>query len=136
MRIMHFYFLFGLHLLLTPRASAQANSDTSQLIGTWKGMSLCQVKNSPCNDEIAVYHVNKSKTPHVYKLTMNKMVNGAEEVMGDMDFVYDKTGQTLTCIRNDRFKSVWKLEVKGKSMTGSLTINGKTLYRVINLKKE
>jgi hypothetical protein len=31
------------------------------LIGTWKGTSICQVKNSPCHDENVVYHISKNK---------------------------------------------------------------------------
>lgn len=29
--------------------------------GVWNGTSLCQVKNSPCHDEIVVYHISKER---------------------------------------------------------------------------
>jgi hypothetical protein len=41
-------------------AKADSASDEWQLIGTWTGESICQVKNSPCHDEKAIYLVSKS----------------------------------------------------------------------------
>ena len=29
--------------------------DATVLPGTWKGISICQIKSSPCHDENAVY---------------------------------------------------------------------------------
>lgn len=41
-------------------AKTDSASDESQLLGTWTGESICQVKNSPCHDEKAIYRVSKS----------------------------------------------------------------------------
>jgi hypothetical protein len=48
--------------------------------GNWKGTSICQVKNSPCHDETAIYHAvnTEGKT---YRFQMNKMA-GNKEVDG------------------------------------------------------
>lgn len=54
--------------------------------GVWKGTSLCQVKNSPCQDEIIVYHISKGSTGKSYDVIANKIVNGKEENMGTIPF--------------------------------------------------
>jgi len=58
------------------------------IAGTWKGTSLCQVKDSPCHDEIAIYHAVKAEGNN-YRFQMNKMVNGKEVEMGETVFAYD-----------------------------------------------
>ncbi len=136
MRLLLFSFLLGALASKIAICTAQTITDDTQITGTWKGTSLCQVRSSPCNDEKAVYHINRSKPSNTYTITMNKMVNGTEVSMGDLEFIYDGTNKTLTCARNDRLKSVWKFLVGGRSIKGSLTINGNTLYRVISLNKE
>lgn len=105
--------------------------------GTWKGTSLCQVKPSPCHDENAVYHISKTSNGKNYTIQMNKIVNGAEEEMGASDAVYDEAKHTLTSIIKDRQgrAGVWFFKIDGNQMHGTLTIEGKTLYRIIEVKK-
>lgn len=103
------------------------------LVGTWKGTSICQVKPSPCNDEIAVYHVSKTDKVNVYRMVMNKMVNGREEDMGVTDYVYDAKAGTLVSFDKER-NLWWRFSVRGERMEGTLT-RDKTLYRVIKLTK-
>lgn len=122
--------------LLTDIASAQNEKDS--LTGTWTGTSLCQVKNSPCHDEIAVYHISKAAAANTYTIQMNKMVNGVEEEMATTDFIYDKSRQTLTGRTKDRQQreSVWEFVVKGNHMSGTLVLNDNTLYRKIEIDKK
>ena len=56
--------------------------------GTWKGTSLCQIKNSPCHDEIVVYHISKDSTGKSYEVIANKIVDGKEDYMGTIPFTY------------------------------------------------
>lgn len=86
-------------LLVTFSAvSCQAQqSDPEKITGVWKGTSLCQVKSSPCHDETVVYYISRSsQKDRTYLLKANKIVNDWEVEMGDLDFMYDKTKQTLT----------------------------------------
>jgi hypothetical protein len=106
----------------------------SLLVGTWKGTSICQVKNSPCHDEIAAYHIQKGEKPGVYRMIMNKIVNGKEEDMGVLDYAYDPASNTLTC-SDEAHNTAWRFKVTGKTMDGTLYHNGQ-LYRVIKLSKE
>jgi hypothetical protein len=41
-------------------AQTGASKIDTLLIGTWKGTSICQVKNSPCHDEVVVYRISKN----------------------------------------------------------------------------
>ena len=106
---------------------------TDSLIGTWTGTSICQVKNSPCHDEIAVYHFSKGKGSNVYNCQGNKMVNGKEEEMGLIVYVYDEKTKTLTGHFGSHDK--WTLKVKGNIMDGTLVMNDSVLYRVIHVEK-
>lgn len=129
-------------LLLLPlftctfRGAARQGKDS--LEGTWKGTSLCQVKTSPCHDENAVYHITKGLETNTYHIQMNKMVNGIEEEMGPLDCVFDAQKKTLRGITKDRQarEGVWLFRVDGTTLHGSLTIDGNTLYRLIEVKKQ
>lgn len=57
--------------------------------GTWKGTSIYQVKDSPCHDEITIYHAVKAEG-NTYRFQMNKMVNGKEVEMGETIFTMIK----------------------------------------------
>ena len=124
-------------LLLTAHScSSQATKDNIE--GIWKGTSLCQVKNSPCHDESVVYHISKSLKPGTYTVQANKMVNNVEEEMDALDFAYNKSSQTLTCIMKDRQQreGIWTFIIKDSEMTGTLITEGKVLYRKIELSKK
>ncbi|HMD01096.1 MAG TPA: hypothetical protein VKH37_13125 [Ferruginibacter sp.] len=113
---------------------AVASADDSLIIGTWKGTSICQVKDSPCHDEIAAYHIAKGDRPGTYRVVGNKIVNGVEEEMGVLDFDFDATTNTLT-YANRAHNSIWKFKVTHRTMEGTLVVKGQ-LYRIIKLKKE
>ncbi len=123
-------------LAITIRLPAQGklSPGDSLLPGVWKGNSICQIKSSPCHDEIAVYHISSSGKPNLYHMLMNKLVNGVEEEMGTLDYIYDPAGNSLTSI-DEKHKTTWRFTVKGKNMEGTLVYQDK-LYRVIKLKKE
>jgi len=132
----HFYML--LMLVLTHADDCRAQRSTKDSIeGTWKGTSLCQVKSSPCKDEIAIYHISRAANGEIYTMQMNKIVNGVEEEMGASEGVYNETKHTLTTVTKDRQgrAAVWLFKVEGKQMHGTLTIDDKTLYRVIEVRK-
>ena len=102
--------------------------------GIWKGGSLCQVKNSPCHDEIVVYHISKDSTGKSYEVIANKIVDGKEEYMGTIPFTYDdkqKIFVSVDSVRNAR----WEFKITGSAMKGTLMYKG-DLYRVVDVKKE
>jgi len=128
--------VFFISLLLAASgafANGYSSFNDSLFIGTWKGESICQVKSSPCHDEIAVYHILKGDKPNTFHFIMNKMVNGVEEDMGVLDYTYDSATNTFTSI-DDKHKTVWMFTIKNETMEGTLIYNN-ILYRVIKLSK-
>ena len=104
--------------------------------GTWRGTSICQVKDSPCHDETAVYHAAKAEG-NTYRFQMNKMVNGKEVEMGETVFTYDMNNKTLDGVTmSAKGKGLWHFVVKGNTMHGTLNVDSNTLYRVIDLHKD
>ena len=120
--------LFLLVLLFGKTVAAQSFE------GIWKGTSLCQVKNSPCHDEIVVYHVSRDSTGKSYEMIANKIVNGKEEYMGTILFNYDDLQKAFVSIDSVR-NAKWEFKISGNTMKGSLMYKG-DLYRIVDVKKE
>ena len=113
--------------------AAKPANDDQQIAGTWKGNSTCVVKDSPCHDEVNVYHISRiAKKPNSFMVTGSKVVDGNEIVMGTAEWAYDAQKHILSCETADR---TFKLTVKGDKMDGTLTSGG-VVYRRISLKKE
>lgn len=102
----------------------------SLLTGTWKGISLCQLKNSPCHDETVVYHISKQSGNDTFYIRANKIVNGREEDMGILPFLFNE--------KNNRLEStaygIWSFLLKNNELEGTLFVKG-NLYRKIKLAK-
>jgi hypothetical protein len=104
----------------------------SRIAGTWRGSSLCVVKNSPCHDEVNVYRFSEAAgKPSIFSVTASKIVDGKEIVMGTREWKYDVEKQILECE-----KPAIRLTVNGDKMEGALTRTDGTDYRRIYLKKE
>src|SRR5882724_11714082 len=98
--------------------SAAGFQDIQSLYGNWTGDSICQVKESACHDEKALYILAKSDTPDKVSITADKVVDGKPVTMGTLDFSYDpKTGVLYAEYKY----GIWKLTVKGNKMEGTLT---------------
>ena len=102
--------------------------------GVWKGTSLCQIKNSPCHDEIVVYHISKDSTGKSYDMIANKIVDGKEAYMGTISFTYDNQQKVFVSVDSAR-KARWEFRITGNAMKGTLMYKG-DLYRVVDVKKE
>lgn len=107
--------------------------DELQLIGTWIGESICQVKNSPCHDEKAIYRISKAKEAGKVTIDLGKIVDGKAESMVVLDFKYEKKNKKLVCTYKH---GVWEFTVNGDQMTGTLTTPDKVVYRRVSLKKD
>ena len=127
---MKFPALIMLQLVLLVGKSASAQS----FEGVWKGTSLCQVKNSPCHDEIVVYHISKNSSGKSYEMNANKIVNGKEEEMGALSFTYDDKQKVFVCV-DSVHNAKWEFKITGNTMKGTLLYKG-DLFRVVDVKKE
>src|SRR6476469_6392264 len=87
--------------------------------GKWKGTSICQIKNSPCHDEQVVYHISKDTGLNNFQVIDNKIVNGKEDYMGTLHFIYDSQKKTFICIDEER-KARWEFQKKDEQMSGKL----------------
>ena len=131
----YFKYLLIIAVVFTAASCFAQNTAASavNLIGTWKGTSICQVRPSPCNDEVAAYHITKEIKPGIYHMVMNKVVNGKEEDMGVGDYSFSAADKTLTYIDEKR-NFIVKLTVKGNAMECTMVVKN-VLYRIIKLQK-
>ena len=106
------------------------------LVGTWRGTSTCTVRPSPCNDEIAVYYVTRTR-PGRYHMLMHKVVGGVEGPMGELDLANDPAAHRLTATTYDRQKrpGIWTFTLDGVRMHGTLVVQGQR-YRAIELRRD
>src|SRR5437773_9689166 len=105
-----------LALLFAQYATAQktvVQIDTL-LVGAWQGTSICQVKNSPCHDEVVVYHISKGNSSDSFNIQANKIVNAVEEDMGTLHCSYNaKTNQLVS---NEY--GTWTFTINGRKISG------------------
>lgn len=128
-------FLFTCSLFITVLSAAQAISvDTSVVCGIWKGTSLCQVKPSPCNDEVVVYYIKAGAKENEFTIIMNKIVSGKEEDMAVIPATFDLKTQRLTGIMKGY--AAWNFTVKDKIIEGTLLLPDGTVYRLIHVEKQ
>ena len=96
------------------------------LIGTWNGTSICQITNSACHDETVVYHISKNRGVDTFYINASKIVNGVEEEMGMLPFVYNEKTNQLTSTTY----GIWTFNIEGVKLEGTLLVHG-DLYRKI-----
>ena len=121
--------LNGIHLdnqmILTERIRKKV-CDT-MLIGTWNGTSICQIKNSPCHDETIVYHISKNKGTDSFYINASKIVNGMEQEMGILPFVYNKQANQLTSTAY----GIWAFKIEEAKLEGTLMVNGDLFRKIV-----
>lgn len=113
-------------------ANAQTANIDTLLVGKWKGTSICQMKNTRCKDEIAVYYISKGKEPGTFNIDGRKVVDGVEQEMGILICTYDKKTSQLTSTNQG---GTWTFTVKDGKIDGKL-VSESTVYRVVNLAKQ
>jgi len=98
----------------------------------WRGHSVCQVKDSPCHDEVNVYRfASVEGRPNAFSVTASKIVDGKEIVMGSGEWKYGAEKHTV-----ETEKPAIRMAIEGKKMEGALTLPDGTVYRRIYLQKE
>ena len=101
--------------------------------GVWKGTSICQVKNSSCQDENNVYYISKG-AGKTYEVKGYKIIDGKENFMGTIMFAYDEKRDVY--ISGDKDAGAkWEFKITNNTMKGTLVSKG-ILYRIVELKKE
>lgn len=122
-------------------ASARGTSPVDEIVGTWRGSSLCVDRQAApaCNDEQVVYEIGASPgKPNMVTVKADKIVDGKREFMGVLDFTYEaKSGSWTTEFENPRVRALWRLTVTGETLTGTMVVlPSKAVVRRMDLKKE
>ena len=100
---------------------AVAGHPTSELVGRWRGTSICTKAdwNAACHDEEALYDFQEGVAPGHVLSKGYKIVNGKPEYMGDLDFAYDETAKAWVAeFAGPRVQSRWIFEVHGDELNG------------------
>jgi len=122
-------------LLICALAISLLASDKA-VLGSWEGDSKCMQPDSPCHDEHVLYQISQDKKdPWQLNLDGYKVVEGAPEFIGTLACRYEGKTGALSCTSSTREKDDWEFQVAGDTMSGRLVIDGKTLYRRVNLRK-
>ena len=131
-------FCAALFILLTLPAAAQK---TQPLEGTWKGSSICLLRNTACHDEVVVYHIVRlapdSLGTTTLRVIMNKIVNGKEEDMADLaPCTFTQATNALHCpMPRTARAGDWNFKLNGDTLDGGLWISGGTKFRDIHVKR-
>ena len=135
---------FALAALLTagpPQNTASASP--SQLVGTWRGTSICsdKVAAPACQDETVVYVFTPGAKPGQVHWAAYKIVGATRDLMGEMELSYDSAGSCWKAeFTSPRLKSVWRLAVDAtdaRKLTGTARLlPGNQTIRRVSLEKE
>lgn len=122
--------LLMLPLMGNTFSSPAVDGGTAAFVGVWKGDSVCQVKDSPCHDEVSEYYVTKGAQPDHFQMTMNKVVDGKEVTMGTLGCQSGTDAGTYVCRFDDA--TVWSWKLDKDVLDGTLQYRGQ-FYRKIHL---
>jgi hypothetical protein len=119
---------FAVAFVLARSAFAQSPAAAPNPLGVWRGTSLCLVRPSPCNDEVAVYRITRTNTGGGLSVDARKIVKGKEEDMGVLDCSFAAPAAQITCKMSN---GVWRFTIRGDSLVGDLRLPDNTKYREI-----
>jgi hypothetical protein len=127
--------------LVWPTTSRAAQSDhpTSELIGRWRGTSVCsdRVAAPACNDESVVYDFTAGEKPGTVHWKADKIVDGKRLPMGEFDVTYSRDDACWRAeLTTPRFHMIWRVAVDGATLKGTaMLLPGKQIVRKIEARK-
>lgn len=137
---------FVLAFLLVARlargeASGQGDPPVGEIVGTWRGSSLCVDREAApaCKDEQVVYEIAAYPgKPNTVTVKADKVVDGKREFMGALDFTHEaKSGSWTSEFENSRVHTLWRLTVTGETLRGTMVaLPSRAVVRKMDLKKE
>ena len=111
----------------------------TRLVGTWQGTSTCadKVAFPACNDEVVIYVIQPvGARADSITVKADKIVNGAREYMGDLQFGRAGEGTWEAEIQTARYHDRWTLTVEGDHITGTLVdLPSGRLVRNVSLRR-
>ena len=128
-------------LLATLHAGLQSAGDPAQILGTWRGTSVCtdRVAVPGCNDETASYEFTPGSRTGSVHWEAAKIVNGQRQSMGETDAAFDPSDgcwkAQVPSPRSPGLTAAWRLCVDGAHMTGEAR-SGNRVFRKLDLRRE
>ncbi|MBZ5535740.1 MAG: hypothetical protein LAO31_07285 [Acidobacteriia bacterium] len=122
-------------------ATSWGDTVRDRIIGTWRGSSTCINREvaPACKDEQVIYRIKGTAgKPDAVTVEADKIVDGKAVPMGVLEFAYQSMDGSWTSeIETARFHQLWRLVVRGATMTGTLSLlPSKTIVRKLELHKE
>lgn len=117
-------------------AMAQAASPVKpdSPIGDWRGMSVCPVKPSGCNDEDSLYHFKTiTGKADEFELQADKIADGKVITIVSGSCSYN--GKTPLACTVSGSAATLRFEINGNEIYGQMTLADGTLWRKRALKK-
>lgn len=113
-------------------------SKTSDLAGTWEGLSVCSDKTQfpTVHDEHWICHVTARDAKSVM-VQINKIEDGKEVAMAPepVPMAFDQKAQTLTARLGGRKPSLWVFKLTYSTWVGSAKNEGGQVFRQILVKR-
>jgi hypothetical protein len=121
---MHSAFRVGLAGLVLMVGSVPARGQTSAIVGSWRGTSICVDREHypACKDEQVIYEARVSHTsPDTVTIRADKVVDGNREFMGEYAFTLQEGGSWTSEAQTSRYHLLLRLQLAGDRLTGTLT---------------
>jgi hypothetical protein len=106
--------------------AAQTTDGAASFVGTWRGVSVCQVRPSSCNDETVVYRITRMTARDSIAVDARKIIDAREQEMGVLTCQVDARGAVFTCTLPN---GLWRFTARGDSLLGELRLTDGTRYR-------
>ena len=127
-------------VLLLTGSLLTADHAPSELLGTWRGTSMCTdlVAAPACRDETIVYDFTPGAKSGTVTWKADKVVDGKRVPMGEMELTYDAREKCWAAeFKSARVHSRWCLVVDGTHLTGTgRLLPGKQMIRKIDARKD
>ena len=94
------------------------------------------LSDSPCRDEHVIYEIAAEESAAGgFKMDGYKVVSGRRVSMGTLHCEYEAAKKALSCTKCGKDSDDWEYRFSGDLLQGTLTINGKALYRKVTARK-
>ena len=112
--------------------------NTSSIVGTWTGRSICVGNRPACKNELVVYRFEPvAGRSTLVTLFADKVIKGKRIPMYRLDFQYDEAKRTLSCdFTQGHTRGTWEYKIIGDSMEGTGIVSaGKSVARRVKVKR-
>ncbi|MEN3328640.1 MAG: hypothetical protein V7638_3447 [Acidobacteriota bacterium] len=112
--------------------------NTSAIVGTWRGESICVGHRPACKNETVIYRFEPvAGRSTLVTLLADKIIKGKRIPMYKLDLQYDESKRTLSCdFTQGRTRGTWEYKIAGDSMQGTgIVLADKSVARRVKVKR-